>query len=224
MHNSIKKCLGYKKGISDKELLKDWKKRTSDLCKPCWELNYCPYGPVVESFPLIPPTKKEADAHNGYLKKCVETGKLESGEVLDARRKKWFQEEIRAFDSNNFPDTIPDIFQEASCKVFGHICPVFFVAEPLTETKSRRSHSRFIPRDAMLKVIRRDGQICQKCNQPVPDREVEFDHIIPFSKGGTSTVSNLRLIHKNCNRKKGDILDEILHPSPIKHLWELRKK
>jgi hypothetical protein len=32
----------------------------------------------------------------------------------------------------------------------------------------------------MLKVVRRDGQICQKCNQPVADDEVEFDHLIPF--------------------------------------------
>jgi hypothetical protein len=22
------------------------------VCKPCWELRYCPYGPLVEYFPL----------------------------------------------------------------------------------------------------------------------------------------------------------------------------
>jgi hypothetical protein len=22
------------------------------VCKPCWELKYCPYGPLVEFFPL----------------------------------------------------------------------------------------------------------------------------------------------------------------------------
>ena len=82
--------------------------------------------------------------------------------------------------------------KEASCRVFGHICPVFFSAEPLTETKNRREHNRFIPRDVMLKVVRRDGQICQECNKPVRDDEVEFDHIIPFSKGGDSTVGKFK--------------------------------
>lgn len=119
---------------------------------------------------------------------------------------------------------MPKILLEASCRVFGHVCPVFLVAEPLTETKERRNHNRLISRDVMLKVVRRDGQICQKCNKPVFDNEVEFDHIIPFSRGGKSTMENLRLIHKNCNRKKSNSLKEILHPTPIEHLFDLRKK
>ena len=61
------------------------------------------------------------------------------------------------------------------------------------------------------------------CNQPVPDQEVEFDHIIPFSKGGRSITNNLRLVHRDCNRRKSDSLEEILHPSPIEHLFEVRK-
>ena len=118
--------------------------------------------------------------------------------------KKWFKKEIRSFNPNDYPESIPKILSEASCRVFGHICPVFFSAEPLTETKERRKHNRSIPRDVMLKVVRRDGQICQKCHQPVPDDDVEFDHIIPFSKGGKSTVENLRLVHLECNRKKSN--------------------
>ena len=70
--------------------------------------------------------------------------------------------------------------EELSCDVFGHVCPVFFVAEPLTETREGRKTARSIPREIMLKVVRRDGQICQRCYQPVPDDQVEFDHIIPF--------------------------------------------
>jgi len=76
----------------------------------------------------------------------------------------------------------------------------------------------------MLKVVRRDGQICQKCNNPVLDNEVEFDHIIPFSRGGESTMENLRLIHKDCNRRKSNSLEEILHPTPIEYLFDLRRK
>jgi hypothetical protein len=32
--------------------VKEWKERTKHICKPCWELKYCPYGPLVEDFPL----------------------------------------------------------------------------------------------------------------------------------------------------------------------------
>jgi 5-methylcytosine-specific restriction endonuclease McrA len=76
----------------------------------------------------------------------------------------------------------------------------------------------------MLKVIRRDGQICQKCHRPVPDDKVEFDHIIPFAKGGTSTAHNLRLLCYDCNREKSDSLDEILSENPIEHLQALHSK
>lgn len=224
MHKSIKKDLGYKSKISDKNILDDWKKRISNLCKPCWELKYCPYGPVVENFPLLQPTKEEAIKHNDYLKECLKTGKLGNGDKLDMARKKWFKKEVTDFNPNDYPENIPKTLSEASCRVFGHICPAFFVAEPFTETKERRNHSRSIPREVMLKVVRRDGQICQKCNKPVLDNEVEFDHLIPFSKGGGSTAENLRLIHKNCNRRKSNSLGEILHPAPIEHLFELQEK
>lgn len=224
LHKSIRKCLNYGPKISDDEILKHWKKHISELCKPCWELKYCPYGPVVEDFPILPPTIDVAIDHNNYLKECLKTKKLEGGKKLDVAREKIFKEMIKTYNFGDYPKIIPRIFLEASCKVFGHICPVFIAAEPLTETKERRTHSRLIPRDVMLKVVRRDGQICQKCNKPVSDNEVEFDHIIPFSRGGKSTMENLRLIHKNCNRKKSNSLEEILHPTPIEHLFDLRKK
>ena len=224
MHFSIKKALGYGSKVKDKALLSDWKKRTKLLCKPCWELHYCPYGPLVEDFPLLPVMKGEAKEHNEYLKTCLKTGILGNGEKLDKIRRKWFLKEVSNFNLDDYPDKIPQVLKDASCRVFGHICPVFFSAEPFTETKNRREHSRSIPREVMLKVVRRDGQICQECNKPVRDDEVEFDHIIPFSKGGRSTVENLRLLHKDCNRKKKASLQALLSENPIEYLWELQNK
>ena len=43
---------------NEKSLLKiwgdkiNWDKRVKAVCKPCWEIKYCPYGPLVEHFPL----------------------------------------------------------------------------------------------------------------------------------------------------------------------------
>ena len=224
MHPLIKQALGYQPDDDTQEILQDWKKRTTELCKPCWELHYCPYGPMVEEFPLLPVSLADAKEHINYLASCLETGIMANGAPIDDMRRELFEKEIESFDEADYPEEIPTILTKASCRVFGHVCPAFYVSEPLTETKERRKHSRHIPRDVLLKVVRRDGQICQECQKPVPDMEVEFDHIIPFSKGGRSVVQNLRVVHKSCNRKKSASLSEILHTNPIEHLWELRNK
>jgi 5-methylcytosine-specific restriction endonuclease McrA len=224
LHPELRKRLEVPKGMSDEELLRFWKNRERRYCKPCWELKYCPYGPLVEDFPLLPPTLEAAEAHQSYLKQCLETRRLPDGRELTPEGRRMFESDIRAFRAKDYPEKIPRPIAEAQCRVFGHICPVFFVGEPLTETKDLRPEGRSIPRAVILKVVRRDGQICQRCFEPVPDDQVEFDHVIPFSKGGTTTADNLKLCHRSCNRKKSNSLKEILSPHPIEHLVALRKR
>src|SRR5947208_7931432 len=91
LHPSIRKLLGSPQNLSNDELLKLWRQRTKDVCKPCWELKYCPYGPLVEDFPFPPPTRAATEKHNEYLRKCLETGRLGDGRKLDAWRRKWFE-------------------------------------------------------------------------------------------------------------------------------------
>jgi hypothetical protein len=224
IHPKVKEALGYKPDSPDKEVIKDWSERTEHICKPCWELKYCPYGPLVEDFPLLPSLAEEASAHNLHLRTCLANGALPDGQPLDAARETMFKRMVADFKKEAFPDVIPQVLSDAACRIFGHVCPVFFVAEPLTETKTRRMHSRYISHEVMLKVVRRDGQICQICNQPVRDDEVEFDHVIPFSKGGTSVVQNLRLVHITCNADKSDSMHHLLHPRPIEHLAEIQRQ
>jgi 5-methylcytosine-specific restriction endonuclease McrA len=44
----------------------------------------------------------------------------------------------------------------------------------------------------------------------VPDDEIEFDHVIPHSRGGPTTPENLRILCRPCNRKKRDSLKGLL--------------
>lgn len=53
---------------------------------------------------------------------------------------------------------------------------------------------------AFKKVGARDGYKCAYCNS---DQELEVDHIVPFSRGGSDKLDNLQLLCKDCNREKG---------------------
>lgn len=311
IHHAIKTTLGYSQDEPDAQVRKDWRERTSRVCKPCWELKYCPYGPFVEQSPLLPLAMSDTLEHREHLKKCLETGvqgeleeltperraELESWlgdrELLVAQtasemrrrrlqraaakkkrnpieelggalppieqyrvrydqngaypksindfpkrlrkqarkvlneiklgyrnslRKGWednrkplskwqithFKKEL-AKPLPDLPDRIPEEFQIASCNVFGHICPVFFTAESFTETEAQRRIGRYgILPSTRMRIVRRDNYTCQECAKHLLDDEVEFDHIIPLSRGGSSDEHNLRLTCFDCNRDKSD--------------------
>lgn len=61
--------------------------------------------------------------------------------------------------------------------------------------------SRHIPQKIKDIVWNRDGGKCVECGS---NQKIEFDHIIPFSKGGANTARNLQLLCESCNRSKSD--------------------
>jgi hypothetical protein len=313
IHPSIKVALGYEPSEPDDAVVEDWHARTTRVCKPCWELKYCPYGPLVEQSPILPPPRDSVAEQIQYFKRCLETqtvgsvtiltpedrqqykewisddqillkqarfelanrrrlaeasslptdrekidawigGKLPPIHVyrvpfddsdtpvieddfsaadwigiiqlaeslkekylhalkigeddyrspLEPARAAWFRERIEKFNHSEYPDNIPEFFFEASCNVFGHMCPVFFAAEASTETSAERRRGRYIPFATKMRVVRRDNYTCQHCGKHLRDDEVEFDHIIPISKGGSSEEHNIRLTCFDCNREKSD--------------------
>ena len=54
-------------------------------------------------------------------------------------------------------------------------------------------------------VIKRDGFKCKKCGISAKDgAKLHVDHIIPVSKGGKTTISNLQTLCDRCNLGKSD--------------------
>ncbi len=70
--------------------------------------------------------------------------------------------------------------------------------EGFIESKKRREP---IPQEIQDIVWNRDGGKCVKCGS---QENLEFDHIIPFSKGGSNTARNLQLLCQKCNREKSN--------------------
>lgn len=66
--------------------------------------------------------------------------------------------------------------------------------------KRHRVARETIPEDVRIFVWRRDEGKCVKCGS---NERLEYDHIIPVSKGGSNTERNVQLLCEGCNRSKG---------------------
>lgn len=74
-----------------------------------------------------------------------------------------------------------------------------------TEVFESLEHTRMIPSFVKLEVWKRDGGKCVKCGEK---DNLHYDHIIPFSKGGSSlTAKNIQLLCARHNISKRDKIE-----------------
>ena len=72
-----------------------------------------------------------------------------------------------------------------------------------TKIAKRPKRSRHIPREVRQVVWQRYAGRCADCDA---NDYLEFDHIIPVSKGGSNSASNVQLLCRRCNLNKSDNL------------------
>lgn len=66
-------------------------------------------------------------------------------------------------------------------------------------------HTRVIPSDVVLEVWKRDKGACRRCGATT---NLHYDHILPFSKGGTSLMAqNIQILCAKHNLGKGARVD-----------------
>jgi len=81
-----------------------------------------------------------------------------------------------------------------------------FIEAPKLAGDLGQDHRAALPRRKSItssvkrEVWRRDMGRCVECGSKV---NLEYDHIIPVSKGGSNTPRNLQLLCEKCNRFKG---------------------
>ena len=62
-----------------------------------------------------------------------------------------------------------------------------------------KRHVRF----SRLNIFLRDRNTCQYCGRALPRKELNIDHVVPRSRGGTSVWENVVCSCLECNRQKG---------------------
>lgn len=60
-------------------------------------------------------------------------------------------------------------------------------------------NNRRISKQTKVEVWRRDKGMCVECGS---NENLEFDHVIPVSRGGSNTTRNIQLLCERCNRRK----------------------
>lgn len=67
--------------------------------------------------------------------------------------------------------------------------------------KQPDTNRQTISSEVRREVWRRDEGKCVKCGSRI---DLEYDHIVPVSRGGSNTARNIELLCEACNRAKGD--------------------
>ena len=65
-----------------------------------------------------------------------------------------------------------------------------------------------IPLNLRRRIIERDGLYCVYCDDDLRDAEIHMDHVIPESRGGETSYSNLQVTCRKCNLAKGTLSED----------------
>lgn len=95
-------------------------------------------------------------------------------------------------------EVYPDKVIRSARQTFPHPA-VIVMSEYITTKKRKRSFSA-----STRNILIRDNFICQYCGKKLTLKTGTKDHVIPFSKGGPTTMKNLVAACGVCNAKKED--------------------
>jgi len=107
-------------------------------------------------------------------------------------------EEYRTFDFDTWSDLSASVHDE-TIGLVNRVVRVPRVILLLAYDRVPKRQVRF----SRLNIYTRDRDTCQYCGHRFPRSELNLDHVIPRSQGGTSRWQNIVCSCHACNRKKG---------------------
>lgn len=170
----------------------------------------CPMIELVIEMEIMPQNRPDESQNNGS----------EPFDFADAQRLR--NDEVEILQNSKLITTIRDLLNsikinttrpdETTAEIWLYDDPNDRIqGPPGMEREGRRERRRYastisrahIPLSIMQAVLARDGGRCVECGS-VDD--IIFDHIIPHSREGTFRSTNIQLLCKLCNSKKGSSL------------------
>ena len=107
-------------------------------------------------------------------------------------------EQYRTFDFDSWSELSASLHDDAVGLV-NRVIRVPRVILLVAYDRVPKRHVRF----SRFNVFARDKNTCQYCGRKFPRSELNLDHVVPRSQGGTSTWENVVCSCHLCNRKKG---------------------
>lgn len=94
-------------------------------------------------------------------------------------------------------DAVKNAYAAVQAEIqYRHTIPVIRAAIPKTRAALVQKHDQ-----VFMQLGRRDGFMCTKCGC---SKDLEIDHIMPVTRGGTNVLENLQLLCSACNRSKSN--------------------
>jgi hypothetical protein len=119
----------------------------------------------------------------------------------------WLPAEVRRFyetemdTSDKMRAVLDDPAQRAEWEYLTDVMMDAYYAWLCLGYRKVPASSRYISDPVKEEVFERDGGQCGKCGST---RDLQFDHVIPYSRGGSSTAANIQLLCGDCNRAKSN--------------------
>jgi 5-methylcytosine-specific restriction endonuclease McrA len=107
-------------------------------------------------------------------------------------------EHYRTFDFASWRDLAVEMHHER-VGIIGGLMRVPRVLLLVAYERVPKRHVRF----SRFNIYARDNNTCQYCGRRLPRTDLNLDHVIPRSRGGTSTWENVVCSCHGCNRRKG---------------------
>lgn len=123
--------------------------------------------------------------------------------LLYAGIAKAMDKNFRMFDFKSWAELSVEAGEEG-IKTVDRIIKIPRVIVLVSYDRLPRRHVRF----SRYNIYLRDRNRCQYCGRVLPKGELNIDHVIPRSRGGKTTWTNVVLSCVECNRKKGGRLPE----------------
>jgi len=131
---------------------------------------------------------------------CISLKKKSENAPVKVGKYFWFKGFVYSVTGNYSEDQIRLLILEEFDKERRYFenLKVKFDSDQIDEARYERSR---IPENVRVEVWRRDGGKCARCGSR---ERLEYDHIVPVSKGGSNTARNIELLCEKCNRSKSN--------------------